>query len=230
MNVDILRERASAIDWWHGGIDLGHGIMTEGTTQPARSLSPFLGLPDDLSGKSVLDVCTWDGFVAFECEQRNAAKVVATDSFAWNKANGVGAMHRTGRDGFDLAHEARQSKVYPVECDILDLSPAKLGTFDIVLLLGVLYHMRHPLLALERVAAMTHGLLILETHTDLTTENSPAMRFYPGSEVNNDPTNWWGPNVACVAAMLFDVGFVNVGWTNAVSQRVVFHASKKEQL
>lgn len=223
---DELRSRAAAIDWWHSGIDLGHGVVTQGRSHPADNLLPHLHLPDNLTGKSVLDICTWDGFIAFECERRNAARVVAVDSFAWDKGNAQLTKHRTGRDGFDLAREARQSKVVPVHCDVLDLDATTLGTFDVVLFLGVLYHMRHPLLALERVAPLVNakGMLIVESYTDMTTLETPAMRFYPGNEANNDVTNWWGPNVACIEAMLRDVGFTHTKAMPAHPTRVVVYA------
>jgi tRNA (mo5U34)-methyltransferase len=74
----------------------------------------------------------------------------------------------------------------------------------------VLYHLGHPLLALERLFTVTGKQLILETHVDLITERVPAMAFYPSDELNRDPSNWWGPNPSCVKATLRDVGFVKV--------------------
>jgi hypothetical protein len=82
--------------------------------------------------------------------------------------------------------------------------------FDVVLFLGVLYHLRHPLLALERVAAVVGELLVVETHVDLTLLRRPAAAFYPGGELLGDETNWWGPNANAVVAMLRAVGFTSV--------------------
>jgi tRNA (mo5U34)-methyltransferase len=82
--------------------------------------------------------------------------------------------------------------------------------FDVVLFLGVLYHLPHPLLALEKVASVTRGTLILETVVDLVGMGRPAVAFYPGRELNNDPTNWWGPNPESVSAMRPAVGFQDV--------------------
>ena len=70
--------------------------------------------------------------------------------------------------------------------------------------------MRHPLLALERVAAVTNELLIVETHVDVFEHDEPVMRFYPRGELNGDPTNWWGPTPGALEAMLHDVGFRKV--------------------
>jgi tRNA (mo5U34)-methyltransferase len=92
----------------------------------------------------------------------------------------------------------------------MDLSPERTGTFDVVLFLGVLYHLRHPLLALERVASVTRGLLLVETVVDMVGVRHPAAAFYPDRELNDDPTNWWGPNVPAVEGMLRSVGFSSV--------------------
>lgn len=81
-----------------------------------------------------------------------------------------------------------------------------MGAFDVVLFLGVLYHLRHPLLALERVASVTRDL-ILKTVVDMLGIGRPAAAFYPERELSDDPTNWWGPNPAAVEGMLRAVGF-----------------------
>ncbi len=112
--------------------------------------------------------------------------------------------------GFTLAREALRSRVEDVDIDVMDLSPERVGTFDVVLFLGVLYHLPHPLLALERVASVARDLLILETVVDMVGVRRPAAAFYPTRELNNDPTNWWGPNVPAVEAMLQSVGFRQV--------------------
>ena len=199
MDQAEIRERAEAIQWFHT-MDLGRGVVTRGIYDPRVRL-PLLGLPEDLSGRRVLDVGAWDGFYSFECERRGAAEVVATDRFCWS-GEGWGT-----KAGFDLARQALGSNVKDVDVDVLDLSPEDLGQFDLVLFLGVLYHMRHPLLSLEKVSAVTSGLLILETEVDLLNLRRPAMAFYPGSEMNRDDTNWCGPNPACIAGMLRTAGF-----------------------
>ncbi|MGZ4124583.1 MAG: DUF1698 domain-containing protein [Actinomycetota bacterium] len=110
---------------------------------------------------------------------------------------------------------ALNSTVEDQEIDVLDLSPDSVGVFDVVLFLGVLYHTRHPLLALERVLSVTGERLIMSTFVDMTWARRPLMAFYPDAEANNDPTNWWGPNPAAVVAMLRTVGFSRVELVNA---------------
>lgn len=199
MNADELREEVAKIKWFHS-IDLGYGIITPGAEYTPLKL-PTLGLPEDLQGMTVLDIGAWDGFFSFEAERRGASRVLATDSFCWS-GEGWGT-----KAGFNLARKVLNSKVEVKEIDVLDLSPDKIGVFDLVLFLGVLYHMRHPLLALERVASVTGKQLILETHADVLLCKRPAMAFYPEAELDNDPTNWFGPNAAAVEAMLKSVGF-----------------------
>ena len=205
MDVTTLKQEAEAIRWYHT-IDLGHGVVTKGVDNSGFRLAR-IDLPASLAGRTVLDIGAWDGFFSFEAERRGAARVVATDYYSWR---GVGWGTENGKAGFELARAALGSKIEDLEIDVMDLSPERVGTFDVVLFLGVLYHLRHPLLALERVASVTRDLLIMETVVDMLGIGRPAMAFYPDRELNNDPTNWWAPNIAAVEGMLRTVGFRQV--------------------
>jgi tRNA (mo5U34)-methyltransferase len=203
MTSEELRARAAQIRWHHS-IDLGQGVITPGQDNSARKLGR-LQLPISLAGQTVLDVGAWDGFFSFEAERRGAARVLATDSYCWDGSHDWG-----GKRGFLLAREALASQVEDQEVDVLELAPEKVGMFDVVLFLGVLYHMRHPLLALERVASVTRGMVVVETVVDMLGTRRPAAAFYPGEELANDATNWFGPNPAAVVAMLKVAGFKRV--------------------
>lgn len=196
-----LRSRVAAVQWYHT-MNLG-GIVTNGVDDTPQRLAR-LELPASLDGRSVLDIGAWDGFFSFECERRGASRVVAADYYSWH-GSGWGT-----KAGFQLAREALGSRVEDIDIDVMDLSPERVGTYDVVLFLGVLYHLRHPLLALERVASVTRDLLIVETVVDMVGLRRPAMAFYPDRELNNDPTNWWAPNITAMEGMLRDVGFRNV--------------------
>jgi len=199
---DELARRAAEIRWYHA-MDLGQGVRTEGLTDPLVSL-PRLHLAADLRGRRVLDIGAWDGFYSFECERRGADEVVAVDHFAWSGESW------SSKAGFELAHAALGSRVRDFEVDVMRLSPDAVGgRYDLVLFLGVLYHLREPLAALERVAAVTApgGLLVLETHVDALWTRRPTARFYAGQELKFDPTNWWGPNPEAVCALLRAAGF-----------------------
>ena len=197
-----LQSRVSAIRWYHT-IDLGGGVVTRGVDDSPMRLARAR-LPESLRGLTVLDIGAWDGFFSFECERRGAARVVAADHFSWH-GSGWGT-----KAGFLLAREALGSRVEDIDIDVMDLTPERVGTFDVVLFLGVLYHLRHPFLGLERVSSVTRDRLILETVVDLVGFRRPAMAFYPGRELNNDPTNWWGPNIPAVRGMLGSLGFGHV--------------------
>ena len=204
---DDLRAAVAAQGWFHT-IDLGDGIVTDGRDESPRKLG-WIGLPEDLRGRSVLDVGAWDGFLSFECERRGADRVVALDGRAWREpAWGPGGFGT--RSGFDLARRALGSSVEDVELELENVSPETVGRFDVVLFLGVLYHLKHPWVALERVASVCDGLLIVETHADLLDLRRPAMALYPGDEVAGDASNWWGPNLAALKAMLREEGFAHV--------------------
>lgn len=183
------------IHWWHQ-IELPDGYVTPGQDASKAKLAS-LHLPS-LAGKTVLDVGAWDGYFSFAAERMGASRVLAADSWAWQQPG--------GKEGFEYARDAFASKVEDVEIEVLDISPETVGRFDVVLFLGILYHMRHPLLALERVASVTKELLVVETLLDVTYLRSPAAAFYPWSMLR-DHTNWWGPNQAAVLGMLRSVGF-----------------------
>jgi len=197
-----LQNEVSRIKWYHR-IDLGNGIITPGCSNNQRKLKK-IGLPKNLKGQTVLDIGAWDGFYSFEAERRGASRVLATDSFSWSGQGGG------TKAGFDMAKKILKSKVKAKKIDALDLSPEKIGSFDIVLFLGILYHMRHPMLALERAFSVTRKLLILETHIDMSWCRSPALAFFPGAELANDATNWFGPNSLAVKTMLKVIGFKKV--------------------
>jgi tRNA (mo5U34)-methyltransferase len=214
MDAATLRQQVESIRWYHT-IDLGSGVVTQGADNTAYRL-PRVQLPASLAGLSVLDIGAWDGFFSFEAERRGASRVVAADYYSWH---GVGWGTGNGKAGFELARRALGSRVEDVDVDVMDLSPDRVGTFDVVLFLGVLYHLPHPLLALERVASVTRGLLITETVVDMLGLSRPAAAFYPGRELNDDPTNWWGPNPAAVDGMLRSVGFGDVRMVTQVPSR-----------
>lgn len=200
MDAHKLRRAVQQVHWRHT-IDLGQGVVTPGNDPTPQRLS-YLCLPQSLKGKNVLDVGAWDGFYSFEAERRGAARVVALD--IWDVQEPV------SKKGFELARHVLGSKVEDVHMDVLDVSPDVIGRFDIVLFLGVLYHLKNPLLALERLFSVTKELLVLESHVDLFRFWKPMMVFYPNSELNNDPTNWWGPTAKTLTAMLRAAGFHHV--------------------
>ncbi len=185
---------------------MGEGLVTPGVVTNARVL-PRLGIPANLEGKSVLDIGAWDGFYSFEAASRGAANVLATDSYSWD-GGGWGTKR-----SFELAREVLdlRDKVEDKSIDTMEISPESLGaTFDIVLHLGVLYHLRDPISSLERAASVCDELLILETETAVNYLPYPAARVYPGVGLNNDPTNWYQFNIRSLKGLLAEFGFKDV--------------------
>jgi tRNA (mo5U34)-methyltransferase len=217
MNTEELKAAVNSCGWWHR-IDLGQGIITPGADDSPSKLAG-VGMPDDLSGKTVLDIGAWDGFFSFEAERRGAS-VTASDYYAWNN-NGI-----PSRVGFDLAKRALGSKAKELFSKVEDLPNHKLEPFDVVLFLGVLYHAPDPLGYLRIVRSLTKGLAIIETHVDLLDVPVPACAYYPGSSLANDPTNFFGPNELAVHGMCQDAGFSRVVTLpeGYLASRRVFHA------
>lgn len=108
--------------------------------------------------------------------------------------------------------------------DVMDLSPETAGgTFDVVLFLGVVYHLTDPIRAIERVASCCNELLVLETETALNWLPYPAARLYPGDELNNDATNWYQYNARALRGLLARVGFgdADVVFRTPLHRRIV---------
>jgi tRNA (mo5U34)-methyltransferase len=220
MTKEEIQAGITKIRWFHS-IDLGNGIVTPGMDSSSAKLQS-LGVPEDLCGKTVLDIGAWDGFFSFEAERRGAKRVLATDFFCWG-GPGWGT-----KQGFEFARRVLSSKVEDYEIDVMDLSPEKVGKFDVVFFLGVLYHMRHPLLALDLMGSVTAsgGMAIIETHVDMLNFERPAIAFYPGSELNSDGSNWVGPNPSAVEGMLKVAGFKKVEVYTASGEQSVTQVAK----
>jgi tRNA (mo5U34)-methyltransferase len=225
-----MKDDLKKINWFHR-IDLGHGIVTPGFDDTPTKLSQ-IHLPSNLMGKSVLDIGAWDGFFSFEAERRGASRVVALDGGVWK-------VDSIGKAGFEFARKALNSKVEDVEMYVSDISPESLGQFDLVLFLGVLYHLPDPVGSFLKVASVARQDIIVETHVDLIEHTVPAIAFYPFDECANDPTNWCGPNQAAVEGMLRLAGFRTIksfpmtpcpypvtGRKPNQYGRMVFHASR----
>ncbi len=202
-----LEARARKITWCHP-IDLGQGVITRPEWHVRQRFArrvKFLSLPDDLTGKTVLDIGAWDGFFSFECERRGAARVLAIDTYAWD-------VH--GKDGFLLAHEALNSKVESMRLAAEDLDPKEIGQFDLVLFLGVFYHLRSPVAVLDRLRTVTRGTLVCETHGLVPAVHGryPLISFFPG-----DGHEEFGkyeftaiPTIECLRQMLVSAGFAQI--------------------
>jgi tRNA (mo5U34)-methyltransferase len=225
-----IRDLVASVRYWHHLLCFPHGITTPGAYDP-REMLEMIELPD-LRGKRVLDVGTRDGFFAFELERRGA-EVVAIDHSDLDLT------------GFGVAKRIYGSKVEYVQANVYDLEPGTLGTFDVVLFLGVLYHLRHPLLALDRLRALCRELIVVESlvcdarvFTGFETgrplaevapglTDVPMAQFLPVRRFHSDATNKWVPNVAGLRALLEDAMF-EPGPARTWGDRALVHARPVE--
>lgn len=189
------------------------------TVEEAYDRLSSYGLPDDLSGKRVLDIGPWDGFYTFECERRGAA-VTAIDYYDF--------------DTFRELARAFHSKADYRKLDVYELHPAMIGTFDIVLLLGVLYHLKHPLLALEKVCSVTNDLCIIDTYVVDGKQRQqgietpmPYVEFYERDELAGQIDNWCGPTVSAVESMARAAGFASVELLKVTDTTARFAARRR---
>ena len=219
-----LQAKIDQYHWFHS-IDFGNGLASRGDKTPdyiAQECKTIIG-PIVFHGSSVLDVGTFNGFYAFEAKRRGAASVVATDTWSWRDP------HRRARETFDLGRSLLNLDVRPVEIDPAEISPA-LGVFDIVFFFGVFYHLIEPIFCTRRLATCAKRLMIIETHIDAMSVDRPAMIFYPGAEVNNDDSNWWGPNPHLMFELMTGCGFARIFFReNSVhGRRGVFYCFRSQ--
>jgi SAM-dependent methyltransferase len=155
----------------------------------------------------VLDIGAWDGWFSFEMERRGA-QVLAVDSAEQTR--------------FRVARELLGSKVGFHAGDICRLSSKDIGRFDIVLFFGVLYHVKHPVLALETVCELATDAAFVESFvtddgTDLAAP--PLMEFYETTELRGQFDNWVGPNSSCLLAFCRTAGFARVRLESVIDHR-----------
>jgi tRNA (mo5U34)-methyltransferase len=203
-----MADDESQIRWWHS-IDLGDHWSSGAKTRENVEAEAQHIFRSPVAGKTVLDVGAWDGFFSFEAERLGAARVLATDHFCWS-GPGWGT-----KAGFDYARRCRDSKVESLDIDIPDISPETVGVWDVVLFLGVLYHLKDPFTGLERISKVVGETLIIETVTALNDFTEPVARYYYLGELNNDRSNYWAPNVLCLELMLREIGFTKIDFVRS---------------
>jgi SAM-dependent methyltransferase len=205
---------------WHQRFALAPGVETPGSADIAWLLTRA-GFPERLDGMTVLDIGTSNGGAAFIAERRGAERVVAVDIYGpeWF---GVDAL----RTFLGSSVEYLRASVYELEV-LLD------DRFDIVLFLGVLYHLRHPLLALDAVRALTRGTAFIETavanHELADRAAEPLVRFYRRGELGEDSSNWFAPTTTTLAEWSISCGLepeLVRAWPAEAPSRAVLRARR----
>jgi tRNA (mo5U34)-methyltransferase len=237
-NIEEIKEKIKEVPvWWHS-INLCQDVYTPGhkTRQILENELNLMKLPD-LKGKTVLDIGAWDGFYSFESEKRGASRVVALDHFMWSidipgmrkykeecqKNNIIPRQYEQvpeiwrpnelpGKRGFDISKKILNSQVEEIIGDFMEMDLNQVGTFDIVLYLGVLYHIQNPMDGLKRLSKVTKELAVIETEAMIQPgfEDYALCKFFETNELNNDITNWWVPNEKALVGMCLAAGFSHV--------------------
>lgn len=208
---------------WYHNVEFAKGVSSN-PSNPDYPMARWRVLkevvPHDLQGKSVLDIGCNSGFFSFEMKKRNAGRVVGVDIMQY-----LLAQSRFGSHWFDLPMDLRECGAYDV--DRLD------EQFDVVVFIGVLYHLKHPLYALEKIAAVCKETMYFQSVVrgdsgeDFLPEddypitenavfkkpNFPKLYFLEKS-FNGDESNWWFATHSCLKAMLRTVGFRKIDNTS----------------
>jgi len=218
IDADALRLRIQRLGPWYHNIDLGAGVGTNPTRADYprnrwETIEPFI--PVNLHGKRVLDIGCNGGYFSIEMKRRGADSVIGIDTSAAALAQ---ARFAAAHLGVDV--DFRKLSVY----EIGSLG----GSFDVVLFMGVLYHLRHPLLALDHISSVCTGVAFVQSIIRGPAEPVEVLEDYPENEWRHleqpaypklyfveqqyagDPTNWWIPNREGLLAMIRSAGFASI--------------------
>jgi tRNA (mo5U34)-methyltransferase len=218
MTTETLTSRIAGFPFWYHRIALAPGVSTPGWA-PINPAS--YGIPERMDGLRVLDVGAWDGYWTFEALKRGASEVLAIDDFSDN----LGSLPPEARKAwgtFDLCKDALgfgSERCRREEMSVYDVSTEKLGSFDVVFFFGTIYHLRHPLLALDKLSAICRRQIFVESA--ILDDFSPyrgglgkgypggqmVMEFYPEAQYGGNLSNWWAPTLHCLGHMVRAAGF-----------------------
>lgn len=211
-------EKVSKVRWFHS-IELEPGEITPGLVSHShlKRMADDLHLPEDMSGLTVLDVGARDGFFSFESERRGA-RVIAVD------------IQPLEAIGLGVAREILNSRVEFIQSNVYDLTLEKIGgkQVDVIFFLGLMYHLRHPLLAIDTLRGLLkpNGTMYLETayldeyflvsdesytsldRIDPALTQTALLQYYRNDELNpGDFSNWFSPNQKALEDILYSAGF-----------------------
>lgn len=218
--------RMARLTRWVHTIDLGDGHHTEGEwgTGNPHVLAAFDKI--DFHGKKVLDIGCWDGLYSFEAEARGASQAYATD---------LVTQRRYGTaPSFEIAAALRNSKAhYLPDTSVYQLEKLDTRDFDIVLFMGVYYHLKDPLLAFSTLRRVMRRGGVLVVEGAVLGEAGCFARFFYDDLFQSDASNWWVPTVDClkqwVTASLFDVQQEFPPWSHAGTRRHTLLAQATER-
>lgn len=230
MTPEEVRRLVEAARWYHS-FELLPGLVTRGSVpmNPGEVLQE-LGVAPDLSGKKALDIGAWDGPLTFALESRGAS-VTAMD------------IQDPSRTGFDTARAILGSAARYLRSSVYELAPEEHGRYDLIFFMGVYYHLRHPVMAFQRIhrALEDGGTLYFEgavldyafnvdpsfkSHEQAIRDTADLpLTFFTNSAYAGDWSNWFVPNAACLREWLRATGFKDIEvHTSPQNSRAYGHA------
>jgi tRNA (mo5U34)-methyltransferase len=213
MSIEEARSAVAAHPWWYHKFEIFPGLITPGVYDPSGTLER-LKLGKDMTGSTVLEIGPADGYFTKTLTDRGA-RVTAIDYVAKDHY-GFATMEKLDGRSFEFIH-----------ANIYDIGKLNLGFFDVVICLGVLYHLPDMLRALWAIRPHIKARFILETFVSRKHEDEPLAEYLPGASCNEDPTNFWAPNLLCCKSMLQDTGYT-VEDVIVNENRATFHARPSE--
>jgi len=206
------------LPFWHS-IELPDGTVTPGgkSLELLRAEESAVLEHCNFLSKTVLDVGAWDGYFSFAAERHGAKRVVASDWHSW------GNFGWGKKESFDFVKNQLNSNVDELICKAEEL-PTDGEKFDIVLLLGVTYHVKNPIALIERVSKRSIERVVIETEYRDDGLSEPVLYLIPDDSLNNDNSNWNVPNFNGVKAMMEMAGLKDVSITKhpLIPERRIF--------
>jgi len=219
MDRKEIQEAVDSIKFWYHSIPLGQEVVTPGMVPLEEEESKARGIPDDLTGMSVLDIGSADGYYSFLAEQRGASRVLAIDSFPFKmggKQGGTEQYRYQSSKGFYLAKEILHSNVEFREMDIYELDELE-EPFDVVFLFEVHHHVWDPILGIDLACKKCNKGILIEGNvlgTDI-----PILCYEPK---RGDETKNWRLATGLVWRLLEDRGFKKLVRVYSVTESVFF--------
>lgn len=236
MTDEELKLEISKHPYWYHAITLRPGIQTPGWAPLDASK---YRIPEDMTNKRVLDVGAWDGYWTFEALKRGASYVAAIDDFSDTLGSITNVDRTPAWQTFDFCRDALgfQDRCERHECSVYEVDDivTYLKQFDHVFCFGLLYHLKHPLLALEILRKVCTGTIHIETaildgcqsaYGDYGYDGDECVfEFYPNDEYGRNKSNWYVGTLKAWSAMVEAAGFKNVeSWKLTDNPRCVSEA------
>lgn len=196
-------ERFDPSCWFHS---FNSPVKIRGDKDTVSEVEQWNIPADFFTDKKVIDIGPCDGFYSLYAKSHGAKQVLGVDRYPRKTFKYL--LDKFEIENVELIYGDVQQP------ETVDIILDTYGQFDVCIFAGVLYHLIHPMLGLQQVNRLLHmsGKILAESHISLELSQKPpqmklAAEFYPTNELNNDTSNWWGPNALCLLNMIDVAGF-----------------------